>query len=100
MKPRNIRLRDQLTERRQAVCELRMDADRILVKTTGVYSKALKRVAEEMENAMLCMYTIVEVDKIYLMQPDFGMFSSDDMFRAIVSELFEEENYEIIYKEY
>ena len=49
---------------------------------------------------MLCMYTIVEVDKIYLMQPDFGMFSSDDMFRAIVSELFEEENYEIIYKEY
>lgn len=76
-----------------------MDADRITLTLDKVYPKALARVAEEMENMRLCAYTIVEDGKLYLMQPDFGLFGDDDEFRSIVAELFDEENYDIIYKE-
>lgn len=76
-----------------------MDADRITLTLESVYPKAAARVAEEMESMMLCSYTIVEDGRIYLMQPDYGMFGDDEEFRMIVSELFEEENYGIIYKE-
>jgi hypothetical protein len=88
---------DQLVERREAVCEIRMDADRITLILDKVYSKALKRVAEEMENMQLCRYTVVEEGNVFLMQPDYGMFGNDEEFRNIITELFEEENYEIIY---
>ena len=88
---------DQLVERRESVCEVRMDADRIALTFDKVYPKALARVAEEMENMQLCRYTVVEDNKIFLMQPDYGMFGDDEEFRQIVSELFEEENYGIIY---
>ena len=88
---------DQLVERRESVCEVRMDADRITLTFDKVYPKALARVAEEMENMHLCRYTVVEDNKIFLMQPDYGMFGDDEEFRQIVSELFEEENYGIIY---
>lgn len=57
----------------------------------------MARVAEEMENMQLCRYTVIEDNKIFLMQPDYGMFGDDEEFRQIVSELFEEENYGIIY---
>lgn len=90
---------DQLTQRRESLCEIRMDADRITLSLDRVYPKALERVAEEMENMMLCRYTIIEGERLYLMQPDFGMFGSDDELLVIVSELFEEENYGIIYKD-
>lgn len=90
---------DQLIQRRESICKVRMDADRITLSLDRVYSKALTRVAEEMENMRLCAYTIIEGNKLYLMQPDFGMFGDDDEFRMIVSELFDEENYEITYKE-
>jgi hypothetical protein len=88
---------DQLVGRRESVCEIRMDADRITLTLDRVYPKALARVAEEMENMQLCRYTVVEDNKIFLMQPDYGMFGDDEEFREIVSELFEEENYGIIY---
>ena len=88
---------DQLVERRESVCEVRMDADRITLTFDKVYPKALARVAEEMENMQLCRYTVIEDNKIFLMQPDCGMFGDDEEFRQIVSELFEEENYGIIY---
>ena len=88
---------DQLVERRESVCEVRMDADRITLTFDKVYPKALARVAEEMENMQLCRYTVIEDNKIFLMQPDYGMFGDDEEFRQIVSELFEEENYGIIY---
>lgn len=88
---------DQLVERRESVCEVRMDADRITLTFDKVYPKALARVSEEMENMQLCRYTVVEDNKIFLMQPDYGMFGDDEEFRQIVSELFEEENYGIIY---
>lgn len=90
---------DQLIQRRESFCEVRMDADRITLLLDKVYPKAMARVAEGMENMRLCAYTLIEGNKLYLMQPDFGMFGNDDEFRAIVSELFDEENYEIIYKE-
>lgn len=90
---------DQLIQRRESFCEVRMDADRITLLLDKVYPKAMARVAEEMENMRLCAYTLIEGNKLYLMQPDFGIFGNDDEFRAIVSELFDEENYEIIYKE-
>lgn len=90
---------DQLVGRREAICEVRMDADRITLTLDKVYSKALARIAEEMENMMLCRYTLLERNKLYLMQPDFGMFGNDEEFRTIVSELFNEENYDIIYKD-
>lgn len=90
---------DQLIQRRESLCEVRMDADRITLLLDKVYPKALARVAEEMESMRLCAYTIIERNKLYLMQPDFGMFGDDEEFRIIVSELFDEENYEIIYKE-
>ena len=88
---------DQLVERRESVCEIRMDADRITLIFDKVYPKALARVAEEMENMQLCRYTLVEDKQVFLMQPDYGMFGDDDEFRDIVSELFEVENYGIIY---
>ena len=88
---------DQLVERRESVCEIRMDDDRITLTFDKVYPKALARVAEEMENMQLCRYTVIEDNKIFLMQPDYGMFGDDEEFRQIVSELFEEENYGIIY---
>ena len=88
---------DQLVGRRESVCEIRMDADRITLIFDRVYPKALARVAEEMENMQLCRYTVIEDNKIFLMQPDYGMFGDDEEFRQIVSELFEEENYGIIY---
>ena len=90
---------DQLTQRRAALCEVRMDADRITLTLDKVYPKAMARVAEEMESMRLCAYTIIEGGKLYLMHPDFGMFGSDEEFLRIVKELFNEENYEIIYKE-
>lgn len=90
---------DQLIERREAVCEVRMDADRITLTFDRVYPKALARVGEEMENMQLCRYTVVEAGRIFLMQPDYGIFGDDGEFREIVSELFEEENYGIIYIE-
>ena len=90
---------DQLIQRRESLCEVRMDADRITLTLDKVYPKAMARVAEEMESMRLCAYTIIEGGKMYLMQPDFGMFGGDEEFRMIVSELFDEENYEIIYKQ-
>lgn len=45
----------------------------------------------------LCRYTVVEGCSVFLMHPDYGMFGDDEEFRNIVSELFEEENYGIIY---
>lgn len=90
---------DQLIQRRESLCEVRMDADRITLTLEKVYPKAMARVAEEMESMRLCAYTIIEGGKLYLMQPDFGMFGGDEEFLCIVKELFNEENYEIIYKE-
>ena len=90
---------DQLIQRRESLCEVRMDADRITLTLGKVYPKAMARVAEEMESMRLCAYTIIEGGTLYLMQPDFGMFGGDEEFRMIVSEMFDEENYEIIYKE-
>ena len=74
-----------------------MSASHISLIFDKVYPKALARVAEEMENMQLCRYTVIEDNKIFLMQPDYGMFGDDEEFRQIVSELFEEENYGIIY---
>ena len=88
---------DQLVERRESVCETYMSASHISLIFDKVYPKALTRVAEEMENMQLCRYTVIEDNKIFLMQPDYGMFGDDEEFRQIVSELFEEENYGIIY---
>lgn len=95
----HARRSDQLLQRREATCRMLVDADRITLELDGVYPNTLVRVAEEMENMMLCRYTIIEGGKLYLMQPDFGMFGSDDELLVIVSELFEEENYGIIYKD-
>lgn len=90
---------DQLIARYDAFCEITMDADRIKLELSRVYPKAFKRVAEEMENIRLCRYTVIEGTTLWLMQPDYGMFADDEEFRTIVSELFNEENYNIIYKD-
>ena len=90
---------DQLIERRQAFCDVTLDADRIKLSLDKVYPKAMARVAEEMENMMFCSYTVIEDDTLWLMQPDYGVIGSDDEFCAAVQELFNEENYEIIYKD-
>ena len=60
---------DQLIQRRESLCEVRMDADRITLTLEKVYPKAMARVAEEMESMQLCAYTIIEGGKLYLMQP-------------------------------
>lgn len=83
----------------QRLCEIRMDADRIEIRTEDCKPKLLHRIADALESEALCAYTIVEDDAIFLMQPDYGMFVSDEAFREIVSELFSEQNYEILYKE-
>ena len=90
---------DQLIEQRETFCEITMDADRIKLELSKIYPKAFARVAGEMENMQLCRYTVIEGKTLWLMQPDYGMFSDDDELRTIVKELFNEENYNIIYKE-
>ena len=90
---------DQLLARYDTICEVTMDADRIKLELSKIYPKAFARVAEEMENMRLCRYTVIEGKILWLMQPDYGMFTDDDEFRTIVAELFNEENYNIIYKE-
>ena len=82
----------------QRLCEIRMDADRIEIRTQGCSPALLKKVADGLEDEMLCCYAVVEEDVIYLMAPDYGMFIDDNEFQAIVSELFAEQNYELIYK--
>lgn len=93
------RQRDQLVERHEASCHIRMDADRIEVSVENVYPSAISRVADEMENMSLCAWTAVEDGAIYMMHPDYGLFMDDDELRIIISELFDEENYELIYKD-
>lgn len=88
---------DQLVGRRESACEVFMGASHITLCFDKVYPKTLERVAEEMENMRLCRYTVVEGCSVFLMNPDYGMFGDDEEFRNIVSELFEEENYGIIY---
>ena len=83
----------------QRVCEILMDSDRIELRTQECKPALLKRVADAIENEALCAYTVVEEDVIILMQPDYGMFAADDELRDIVSEIFREHNYEIIYKD-
>lgn len=90
---------DQLLTRYDTICEVKMDEDRIKMVLSKVYPKAFARIAEEMENMRLCRYTVIEGTTMWLMQPDYGMFSDDEEFLSIVSELFNEENYNIIYKE-
>lgn len=82
-----------------AVCSVRMDADRIELSVEGVYPISLQHVADELDKMMICAYTLIDGGRIYLMNPDYGMFADDDEFRMIVKELFEEENYNIIYKD-
>ena len=89
---------DQLVARYDTVCEVTMDADRIKLALDRIYPKAFKRIAEEMENMRLCRYTVIEGATLWLMQPDYGMFADDDEFRRIVEELFDEENYNITYR--
>lgn len=95
---RNHRHYDQLVETRDATCELHLDADRITLRLEKVYSKAILRIGEELERMRICAYSLSEPGKLYLMQPDYGMFGSEEELRIIISELFNEENYEIIYK--
>ena len=92
------RKHDQLVARYETVCEVTMDADRIKLELDRIYPKAFARIAEEMENMRLCRYTVVEGTVLWMMQPDYGMFADDGEFRVIVTELFDEENYNIIYK--
>ena len=75
-----------------------MDADRIKLALDRIYPKAFRRIAEEMENMRICRYTVIEGTALWLMQPDYGMFADDDEFRRIVAELFDEENYNITYR--
>ena len=89
---------DQLLTRYDTVCEVTMDADRIKLALDRIYPKAFRRIAEEMENMRICRYTVIEGTALWLMQPDYGMFADDDEFRRIVAELFDEENYNITYK--
>lgn len=90
---------DQLVARYDTLCVVTMDADRIKLELDRIYPKAFKRIAEEMENMRLCGYTVIEGTTLWLMQPDYGMFADDDEFRSIVTELFNEENYNITYKD-
>ena len=89
---------DQLVARYDTVCEVAMDADRIKLALDRIYPKAFRRIAEEMENMRICRYTVIEGTTLWLMQPDYGMFADDDEFRRIVAELFDEENYNITYR--
>lgn len=89
---------DQLLTRYDTVCEVTMDADRIKLALDRIYPKAFRRIAEEMENMRICRYTVIEGTALWLMQPDYGMFADDDEFRRIVAELFDEENYNITYR--
>lgn len=76
-----------------------MDADRIRLEFENIYTTPLKQIADEIENMRLCAFTILEGHTLWLMYPDFGMFGCDEEFRIIISELCDEKNYELIYKD-
>ena len=84
---------------RESVFEMYIREDSIELKFDRMYMKTLYRMAEEMESMMLCRYVDVEEGRLCLMHPDYGLFGNPEEFKGIVSELFEEENYEIIYIE-
>ena len=81
------------------ICRMRMDADRIEVQTEDCSPALLRKVADSLESEALCAFTIVEDGTIYLMQPDYGLFMTEDELREIVKEMFSEHNYEITFKE-
>jgi hypothetical protein len=75
-----------------------MDADRIKLALDRIYPKAFRRIAEEIENMRIYRYTVNEGTALWLMQHERKMFADDDEFRRIVAELFDEENYNITYR--
>lgn len=85
--------------RYEAVGTLEVDADRITITLDKGTPALLRRIGDEAENMMLCAFSLSEGDTLYLMQPDFGMFAGDDELVAILTELFDEQNYDIIFKD-
>ena len=81
----------------QRLCEIKFDAERIDVRVDNCKPALLRRVADELEAESLCAYTTINEETICLMNPDYGMFMDETEFKAIVSELFSEQNYEITY---
>ena len=81
----------------QRLCEIKFDSNCIELRLEDCKPALLRRVADELETEGLCAYTTINEDTICLMLPDYGMFMDEREFRTIVSELFSEQNYEIIY---
>lgn len=91
-------LHDQLVMRRQSVCEVSMEGDRIRLDFDRIFPKVVKRVAARMEEEMICPQTSVEGRTIWMLWPDPWMCHGEEELKQAVRELLDEENYDIIYK--
>lgn len=80
-----------------AACSIRMKDGNILLEFDGASPSAVRHAAEEMENMGLCSWAETDGSTIQLMHPDFGLFADEEELAQIVKDLFEEENYEIIF---
>ena len=74
-----------------------MEDGSILLEFDGASPSAVRHASEEMENIGLCSWAETDGSTIQLMYPDFGLFADEEELAQIVKDLFEEENYEIIF---
>lgn len=74
------------------------DAERITLCIDSSSKRLLLRVADECENEMLCSKTVVEADTLFLLWPDYGICGDDKQLKDHLCELFDAENYELVFK--
>ena len=89
---------DQLVMRRQSLCWISMEDDRITLTFDKVFPKVVSKVAARMEEEMICPSTETRGKTIWMAWPDSWICLGIEDLKAAVQEMFEEENYEIIYK--
>lgn len=78
---------------------LRLDADRIILQTDDVSKRLLLRIADECENELICSKTAVNDGTLYLLWPDYGICGDDCQLKEHLKDLFEEENFELVFNE-
>lgn len=74
------------------------DAERITLRVDRSCKRVLLRVADECENEMLCAKTAIESDTLFLLWPDYGICGDNKQLKDHLCDLFEAENYELIFK--
>lgn len=89
---------DQKFAKQTLVAYIYPDAERITLRIDRSSKRLLLRVADECENEMLCAKTTIEDDTLFLLWPDYGTCGDDKQLKDHLRDLFEAENYELVFK--